>query len=146
MLQQASPPHSKMPSVLLIPTAEIPFHFLPFPITQHKTLLAHVLTHPCLSQALVDTTFIQGNPIHQQLFPLYHSFAIIHLISSYLIVPLVPIEIMEALDTGLSSAHSVIFVLLVDQGLLHRLCNQISSSAHSSVVQGHIEFLGLLGG
>ena len=30
--------------------------------------------------------------------------------------------------------------------LLHGLCNQISSSAHSSVVQGHIEFQGLLDG
>ena len=30
--------------------------------------------------------------------------------------------------------------------VLHGLHNQISSSAHSSVVQGHIEFLGLLEG
>ena len=72
-----SPPLFTMPSVLSIPTAEIPFHFLHFPITQCETLLAHVLTHPHLSQALVDTAVIQGNPVLQQLFPLYCSYVII---------------------------------------------------------------------
>ena len=106
-----------MPSILSIPAAEIPFHFLHFPITQQETLLSHVLTHPCLFQALTDTAIIQGNPVLQQLFPLYQSYVIICLLSTHLIIPLVPVEISEALDASLSTAYSSIFVLLVDRGL-----------------------------
>ena len=36
--------------------------------------------------------------------------------------------------------------LRIESQLLRRLCNQIPSSAHSSVVQGHVEFLGFLKG
>ena len=106
-----------MPSILSIPTAEIPFHFLCFPITQCETLLAHVLTHPHLSRALVETAFNQGNPVLQQLFPLFYSYVIVSPISFCLVVSLVFLEITKALDTGLSTACPAIFVLLVDQGL-----------------------------
>ena len=106
-----------MPSILSIPTAEIPFHFLCFPITQCETLLAHVLTHPHLSRALVETAFNQGNPVLQQFFPLFYSYVIVSLISFCLVVSLVFLEIPKALDTGLSTACPAIFVLLVDQGL-----------------------------
>ena len=36
--------------------------------------------------------------------------------------------------------------LRIESQLLHRLHNQIPSSAHSSVVRGHVEFLRLLEG
>ena len=96
-----------MLSILNVPVAEIPFHFLCFPIIQRVTLLAHILTHPCLA----------NNPIITQLVPLYWSYVIVCLLSTHLIIPLVPIEVSEALDSTLSVAHSTIFVLLVDRGL-----------------------------
>ena len=104
-----------MPSVLLIPTTEIPFHFLHFPITQCEALLTHVLTHPCLSQALANTAVFWDDPTITQLILLYQSHIIVCLISSCLIVPLIPVEISEALNAGLSAACSTIFVLLVDR-------------------------------
>ena len=52
-----------MPSVLSIPTTEIPFHFLCFPIIQQEALLTHVLTHPHLFQALSDTATLAGEDI-----------------------------------------------------------------------------------
>ena len=49
--------------------------------------------------------------------PLYCSYIIVCLLSTCLIIPLIPVDVSEALDTTLSTAHSTIFVMLVDRGL-----------------------------
>lgn len=60
-----------MTSILLIPTHEIPFHFLCFPVPQQETLITHVLVYLRLSMSIADTPTFRADPVLTQLIPLF---------------------------------------------------------------------------
>ena len=106
-----------MPSILNTPAAEIPIHFFRLPITQREILLVNVLTNPVLYERFLASALYHDDPVFPQTITLFHNYVLICQMFARLTIPCLPIQIAEAFDPTLSTAHSTILILLVDRGL-----------------------------
>ena len=106
-----------MPSILNTPTLEIPIHFFRLPIAQREILLVNVLTDPVLYERVLTSALYHNNPVFPQLITLFHNYVLIRQMFACLAIPHLPVQITEAFDPALSTAHTTMLVLLVDRGL-----------------------------
>ena len=106
-----------MPSILNTPTNEIPIHFFHLPIAQREILLVNVLTDPILYDQIITSALYNDNLVFPQAITLFQNYVLIQQLFAHLTIPHLPIQITEAFNPALSSAHTTVLVLLVDQGL-----------------------------
>ena len=106
-----------MPSILNTPTNKIPIYFFCLPITQREILLVNILTNPVLYKRIMASTLYHDDPVFPQAITLFCNYVLICQMFACLSVPRLPIQIAEAFNPTLSTAHTTMLVLLVDRGL-----------------------------
>ena len=104
-----------MPSILNTPANKIPIHFFCLPIAQREILLVNILTNPVLYERIVTSALYHDDPIFPQAITLFHNYVLIHQMFAHLAVPRLSVQLAEAFDPALSTAHTTMLVLLVDR-------------------------------